>query len=280
MPTAQEIQILSPQELKKFLETHGEDEYELIDVRQPAEYRQEHLPGSRLIPLAQIEESLPDLDPDKETVFYCRSGSRSMLAARQALDSGLLRKPVYQLDGGLNAWDGYAVPDAPRIDVFKAAACLPDKLRRALEMEKAAFDLYTDIQAKAPRKILCALMRRLVDMEIDHARQVHEKLLAREPDIPPFETYFKKLRGDVLESGHLVADLAPWIDAALEGDCMDVAELGLEIEFGAYDLYRAIARDAREGDEREAFLDLASQEKDHGRLIIQALDSLLENHAG
>jgi rhodanese-related sulfurtransferase len=45
-------------------------EYNLVDVRQPAEYEKEHLPGARLIPLAELESRLGELDPAKLTVVY------------------------------------------------------------------------------------------------------------------------------------------------------------------------------------------------------------------
>ena len=45
-------------------------EYNLVDVRQPVEYEKGHLPGARLIPLAELESRLGELDPRKPTIVY------------------------------------------------------------------------------------------------------------------------------------------------------------------------------------------------------------------
>ncbi len=36
---------------KAFMARHQEGEYTLLDVRQPGEYEEEHLPGAKLMPL-------------------------------------------------------------------------------------------------------------------------------------------------------------------------------------------------------------------------------------
>lgn len=41
-----------------------------LDVRQPREYEQSHIPGSILIPLGELDQRLDELDPDKPTVVY------------------------------------------------------------------------------------------------------------------------------------------------------------------------------------------------------------------
>ena len=42
----------------------------LLDVRQPKEYEQHHLPGAKLIPLPELENALTRIDPEKPTVVY------------------------------------------------------------------------------------------------------------------------------------------------------------------------------------------------------------------
>lgn len=60
----------SPEKVRKFLAEHADDEYILIDVRQPEEYRERHLPGARLIPVGQLPERLEELERDKPTIVY------------------------------------------------------------------------------------------------------------------------------------------------------------------------------------------------------------------
>jgi len=56
----------------------------LLDVRSPEEFKRGHLAGATLIPLGKLEENLDKLTPLKEKTIlvYCRSGMRSVAAAR------------------------------------------------------------------------------------------------------------------------------------------------------------------------------------------------------
>ena len=59
-----------PEKVREFLRENKPQEYNLVDVRQPAEYEQGHLPGARLIPLSELEGRLKELDPNKLTITY------------------------------------------------------------------------------------------------------------------------------------------------------------------------------------------------------------------
>lgn len=60
----------SAEDVRKFLKQKNLDEYNLVDVRQPKEFEQGHLPGARLIPLGELPERLNELDPNKPTIAY------------------------------------------------------------------------------------------------------------------------------------------------------------------------------------------------------------------
>jgi rhodanese-related sulfurtransferase len=60
----------SAERLRAFLEKASPDEYYLVDVRQPAEYEREHLPGAQLIPLAKLASRAGELDPEKPVIAY------------------------------------------------------------------------------------------------------------------------------------------------------------------------------------------------------------------
>ena len=71
-----------------------------LDVRFPAEYRQDGLPGAINIPLNELRQSLPMLDRGREYVVYCQTSRRSAVGAFLASQRGLR---AYVLDGGLKA---------------------------------------------------------------------------------------------------------------------------------------------------------------------------------
>jgi len=57
----------------------------LIDTREPHEYQEAHLEGGKLVPPGLLADEIEGAAPDKSarTILYCRSGSRSALAAAQ-----------------------------------------------------------------------------------------------------------------------------------------------------------------------------------------------------
>lgn len=57
-------------QVREFLKEKDPAEYNLIDVRQPSEYQQEHLPGARLIPMSELASTLPELNQQKPTIAY------------------------------------------------------------------------------------------------------------------------------------------------------------------------------------------------------------------
>ena len=60
----------SPEKIREFLNQKSSGEYNLVDVRQPEEYKQGHLPGARLIPVGELPKRLAELDPKKPTIVY------------------------------------------------------------------------------------------------------------------------------------------------------------------------------------------------------------------
>lgn len=100
----QEWQDITPDELRKILTDKGEEQIQLIDVRESFEYKQGHIPQAKLIPLGRLELKLKELDPNKETIVVCASGSRSTLACEFLCYMGF--KTVNNLYGGMYSWDG------------------------------------------------------------------------------------------------------------------------------------------------------------------------------
>ena len=61
---------MNADEVRKFVSEKHPDEYNLVDVRQPAEYERDHIPGANLIPMAELKDRLDEIDPEKPTIAY------------------------------------------------------------------------------------------------------------------------------------------------------------------------------------------------------------------
>ena len=92
-------------EAKAYMAGRREGDYTLLDVRQPGEYEDSHLPGAKLMPLPQLSDSYQELDSEKPTIVHCAVGGRSRVAAQML--SGWGFKEVYNLAGGIKAYEGH-----------------------------------------------------------------------------------------------------------------------------------------------------------------------------
>ena len=85
----------------------------ILDVRQPEEWNEFHVPDSTLIPLGELASHVDELPKDQEIVIVCRSGNRSAQARDLLLDAGFTQ--VTSMAGGLNQWRaaGYVTVSGP-----------------------------------------------------------------------------------------------------------------------------------------------------------------------
>lgn len=75
---------------------------QIVDVREPDEWQQARIPGSRHIPLGDLQRRAGELDRNQPVLVVCLSGSRSLHAAKFLASQGF--NPVKSLHGGLVEW--------------------------------------------------------------------------------------------------------------------------------------------------------------------------------
>ena len=98
---------LSPARVAELLR----DGAQLVDVREPYERDAGRIPGdSAHIELDRLTAEAGSIDRERTVVFYCRSGSRSALAAQAFSAAGY---DAHNLDGGLKAWVADGLPIDP-----------------------------------------------------------------------------------------------------------------------------------------------------------------------
>lgn len=64
------VKSISADEARTLLSETPLSELTILDVRQPGEYEKEHIPGSTLIPVADLVNRLNELEPEKTTLVY------------------------------------------------------------------------------------------------------------------------------------------------------------------------------------------------------------------
>lgn len=73
----------------------------LIDVREPDEYAQGHVPGAVHVPLGTVPEHLDAFRGDGTTYVICKGGGRSMQACEFVAQHGI---DAVNVAGGTMAW--------------------------------------------------------------------------------------------------------------------------------------------------------------------------------
>mgnify|MGYP000630287512 CR=1 FL=1 len=81
----------------------------IVDVRETDEWNAGHIAGAIHIPLSDVKNRVAELEQYKNSpvITQCRSGARSAKAAEVLKNAGF--SAVYNLDGGINAWQKAAL---------------------------------------------------------------------------------------------------------------------------------------------------------------------------
>jgi rhodanese-related sulfurtransferase len=79
----------------------------LLDVRNPDEYEEKHVPGALLIPLGELSERQGEIPAGDPLYVICAAGGRSLAAAQALVGAGY---PAVSVAGGTNGWEAAGHP--------------------------------------------------------------------------------------------------------------------------------------------------------------------------
>ena len=84
-------------------------DWQVVDVRTPAERPDGVIEGDVLIPLDELSARADEIDPTRPALIYCRTGSRSSMAVAALRAAGY---DAHNLAGGMVAWLEAGLPVA------------------------------------------------------------------------------------------------------------------------------------------------------------------------
>ena len=272
-----EFETMTSAEFDAYMQTHKEKDYLVIDVRQASEYEDGHIPGAKLMPLAEVESRLFTLPADRDLIFYCANGGRSTWAASLVGEGEVSNKAVYHLMGGMLAWEGETVAGYPKVKVFEKDKSLEELLTTAMDLEKGAWRFYQYAKERYIEDPIRMTLEQVSVAEKAHATLIYGFWKKSQNNPPPFDRIYQDLNGEILEGGLHFEETCDLLDSVQKHRCAGVIDLAMTIEYSAFELYRAMAERSENSEAQSIFLSIAQAEKAHMRARARAIDQCPQN---
>lgn len=265
------VKAMDTEQAKSFMAENEEGTFTVLDVRQPKEYEGAHIPGAKLIPLPSLHDSLKELDPEKPVITYCAIGGRSRVAAQ--LLSGMGFREVYDLKGGIKAWNGLKAlgPQELNLDMVSGDETPAEIIKLAYGMETGMQRFYKEMHQGTEDQELRGLFKQLADIEERHKKLLYELNAKTEPSKEDLERFEADADSIVLEGGFRMAEFMEANKRFLQ-TVHDVIYLAMMLETQALDLYLRFADKSTHVEAKEVLFKIADEEKAH----LAALGRLLE----
>ena len=263
---------LEPSEFNKYRDEHEEKSFVLLDVRQPHEYEEDHIPGAQLIPLPVLSERYRELDPGKPVLAYCAIGGRSRAAAEFLSGRGFHQ--VYSLKGGINAWAGIGAEgdEADGMALLRGDETPAQALAVAYALENGLGSFYKALGEVLENKELADLLQKLGKVEAVHKEKVMQLFEKAKPTDDDRKTFENLKDSGVMEGGYQLEIKLKEHKDDLPGSA-EVLDLAMTIEAQAMDLYMRMAHKFSDQEAGRLMLELSEDEKKHlgalGRMLEQ-----------
>jgi sulfur-carrier protein adenylyltransferase/sulfurtransferase len=256
------VESLDADQARAYIAEHKEGSFTLLDVRQPGEYEQAHIPGAKLIPIAQLPNRMGELDPEKPVIAYWAIGGRSRVAAQ--LLSGRGFKEVYNLSGGIMAWNGLKAegPVGLNMDLVRGDETPVQIIKLAYGMERSLGIFYRTVRTRTQDSELAHLLEMLITIEDKHKQYLLELYKSLEPSGISPETLEAHVLSTVMEGGFDSDDFIKQNEKFLN-DVPSLLDLSMMLETQALDLYLRFADKSDNQESKDVLHRIGDEEKGH-----------------
>jgi rhodanese-related sulfurtransferase/rubrerythrin len=264
------VKSIKPDQARELLAK--DDSVAIVDVRQPGEYHESHIPGAKLIPLGELSDRLDELNPEQPTLVYCAIGGRSRAGAQLLAGKGFSQ--VINLSGGIKAWNGWTgFGDYDQgLELFDGVSGPAEALETAYSMEVALQEFYEEQADQHKADPSKEVFDRLASFEVAHRKVLAVQYLRLTgQDLAQQEI---ERREGPLEGGVSTREYMDRLGLDSTSD-REVLSFAMAVEAQAMDLYTRAAERA-EGELQSTLQGLAAQEKDHLLQLGAFLDSLVK----
>ncbi|MEJ2738347.1 MAG: rhodanese-like domain-containing protein [Dehalococcoidia bacterium] len=264
---------LTPEVVKTIMDKDNTGSYILLDVRQPQEYNERHIPGAMLVPLGKLEARQNEIDRNKKVIIYCRSGHRSLAAAITLCDLGFER--IYHIEGGILNWPYETISGSHEVepDLITESATVHDVFVLGMKLEKGLYNFYKTAMKKTGVRKLKNLLGILANAEEGHIQRLYRRATDTlgKDSLAPFEQLTGELEGDYMEGGIKVHPALETQEIKFK-DKHEILELALEKEYLSYDFYKKAAALVNNANVKTLLHELALEERNHADILIRQLE--------
>ena len=267
------VKSVNAKEAKEFMAGKSQDDFTLLDVRQPGEYERNHIPGSKLIPIGELEKRLDEIDPDKPVLTYCAIGGRSRVAAQMLAGKGFGQ--VINMAGGIKAWDDPVAfgSEEQGLELLTGKESVEETLIIAYSLEAGLRDFYLTMIGKVTGDEVKSLFQKLSDIEVLHQNRIFEEYInitGKEIDRDAFESdrLEKAVEGGLTTDEYIQLFKPDWNAPA------DIVALAMSIEAQALDLYTRSAGRSTDERSRSVLKKIAEEERTHLEQLAKMMDRL------
>ena len=266
---------MSTSQLQAFIDSNREGGFTLLDVRQPMEYENARIPGSKLIPLPVLNDRLSEIDPQKPVIAYWAAGRRSRAAAQILTGRGF--KQVYNLKGGIAAWQGHAAagPSEMGMMLLKGNETPREVICLAYGLEEGLRKFYAMSTKLAIDTEVVEILAKLAEIEEKHKQRLFGLYLTIDPTPLKVEAFENRITSELMEGGFdpdkLLEQSMPAFKTAA-----GVLDFAMTLEAQAMDLYMRYAEKSKDSEVKNTLFKMANEEKAHLKSLGDLLDKTMD----
>ena len=272
------VKSYNAEEARQFISKTPLSDLTILDVRQPKEYEVGHIPGAKLIPVADLGNRISELDPEKPTLVYCAIGGRSRVAAQMLSGKGF--RGVINLAGGIRAWNGEKAffGEEKGLDLFTGKESPEQTLIIAYGLELGLEEFYVSMTETAKNEAVKELFQKLSRIEVNHRDRIFQEYVRISNRTVSQEELASDLVAPAAEGGMSTEEYVEFFSPdreSLEG----IIEMAMSIEAQALDLYFRASERAEQKESQKFLSQMADEEQTHLRQLGQLMDSVIEERS-
>jgi rubrerythrin len=187
--------------------------------------------------------------------------------------SGQGFKEVYNLKGGVKAWQGQRAvgPEEIGMDFFRDDETAEKIIILAYGLEDGLKGLYRSMAEKTDDQEVVDLLSKLAAIEENHKQRLFRLYLTLDPAATDRETFEADIMSDAMEGGFTTEEFLEQNRPAMQTTA-DVLNVAMMIETQALDLYLRYSQKSKEEKSKTVLREIADEEKAH----LAALGRLME----